>query len=306
MNIDTNYAPIILFVYKRPEHTRKVIESLFGNAEFFKSHFYVFCDGSKKKDDESLVIMTREVVKSFDLSNITIIERDKNLGLSQSIIRGVTELFSKYDRIIVLEDDLIVSPFFLDYMNRALSLYENCEKVMQISGYMFPIKIKSDLEAIFLPFTTTWSWATWKRAWDNFNDKISNYEILNRNRCLRAKFDLNRSFSYFKMLKDQKKGKIDSWGICWYLSVFLKEGLVLYPTVSFVQNIGSDGSGTHRSLLENKDYIVNYKRMHKFPEINIDSVNVDYPCFEIIKDYLRWKDSFFLKLTRRVKSVIIK
>jgi hypothetical protein len=140
---------------------------------------------------------------------------------------------------------LVVAPTFLNYMNEALAKYQDNEKVMQISGYMFPLPIQADSDAFFLPFTTSWGWATWKRAWGKFDPEAKAFESLKVNAQKRRAFDLDNSYPYFKMLEQQKKGLSDSWAIRWNLSVFNENGLVLFPRVTLVNNHGFDGSGVH-------------------------------------------------------------
>ena len=241
-----NLAPIAFFAYKRPEHTKQSLESLAQNEDAESSELFIFCDAPKKPEDEEAVTQVREVVRSKQwCGQVHIIERAQNLGLANSIIQGVTELCSKYGKVIVLEDDLILSPFFLEYMNKALEIYEKESKVTQVSGYMFPVKLTSDNDAIFLPFTTSWGWATWQRAWQHFDPEMNGYKQIKANKKQKYKFDLNGAFNYFNMLESQIAGKIDSWAIRWYLSTFMLDGLTLFPNKSLVANIGFDGSGTH-------------------------------------------------------------
>ncbi|THJ19973.1 MAG: hypothetical protein CAF45_015335 [Nitrospira sp. CG24E] len=116
---------------------------------------------------------------------------------------------------------------------------------MQASGYMYPGEFGRPRDTLFLPMTSCWGWATWKRAWDRYDSTMAGYDVLRHNQALRRRFDVNGAYDYSGMLKRQAAGAIDSWGIRWYLSVFLLEGLVLYPSRSMVRNIGVDGSGTH-------------------------------------------------------------
>jgi GT2 family glycosyltransferase len=291
------FAPISLFVYNRPEHTKKTLSSLMSNPEFSKSQVYVYCDGPKHNKDIQPVLAVREVIRSLSLPNIVMIEQEENLGLANSIIGGVTDLCDKYGRVIVVEDDLKVSPFFLDYMIKALNRYESEEKVMQISGYMFPVKLIAETDAIFLPFTTSWGWATWQRAWKNFDPDIAGYIKLKSSKKLRRKFDLNGSYPYFKLLNMQKKGKINSWAICYYLSVFLQNGLTLHPVQSLVQNMGFDGSGTHCKSRINIEGVFRLARITKMPDVNIDLC-----CFDQIVKYLKKKRSYINFLIDRVLS----
>ncbi len=189
---------------------------------------------------------TRAVVRKELGGRGKIVEAESNQGLARSIIGGVTRLTTEFGRVIVVEDDLVVAPQFLTYMNAALNRYADDDRVMQISGYMFPVTTFSDrTEALFLPFTTSWGWATWARAWEHFDAQANGWERLDQDPSLRHRFNVHGSFDYFHMLKLQLAGAIDSWAIRWYWSVFIREGLVLHPPRTMVQNTGFDGSGTH-------------------------------------------------------------
>jgi hypothetical protein len=238
-------APIALFVYKRPEHTQHVLESLSQNTLAQKSSLFIFCDAAKKKQDQASVHHVRQIAKSKKwCGKVKIIERSKNWGLAKSIIAGVTELCNQYGKVIVLEDDLVLSPYFLDYMNQALTQYQADPRVMHISGYMFPLQLKMP-ETFFLQTASCWGWATWKRAWDHFNP---NGEALYKkitDQNLKYQFDYEGSYPFLKMLKNQVNGIVDSWAVRWYATIFLNGGLCLHPGQSLTQNKGLDGSGTH-------------------------------------------------------------
>jgi hypothetical protein len=276
-------APIALFVYNRPHHTEQVVEALKKNSESEQSDLYIFSDAPKNGTSKDNVKLVREYIRTIQgFKSVSIVEREKNLGLANSIITGVTDIVNKYNKIIVLEDDLVVSPYFLEYMNKSLGKYEVEDKVMQISGYMFPIELKSKSDAIFLPFTTSWGWATWQRSWDHFDCDMLGYETLKVDRKLRYQFDLDGALNYWEMLEAQHAGKIDSWAIRWYLTVFMLKGLTLHPARSLVRNIGFDGSGTHCG----QDYVKrNFERdfhVFSFPDkIDVSEVLIN------IKKYLR-------------------
>lgn len=239
-------APIAFFAYKRPEHTRLALESLTKNHGSEHGELFIFCDGPKLEKDIPAINEVREIVKSKKwCGTVNIIERETNMGLANSIITGVTELCEEFGRVIVLEDDLILSPYFLEYMNSALNFYQEDSHIMQISGYMFPVKLRCAEDTLFLPFITSWGWATWQRAWCYFDPDVKQYKGLASDAEQIYKFNLNESYPYFSMLRKQVNGELDSWAIRWYFSVFIKNGLVLHPKWSLVNNIGFDGSGTH-------------------------------------------------------------
>jgi len=277
-------APIAFFAYKRPEHTRKSLESLAENHGAESSELFVFCDGIKKPEDKEAIQQVREIVKSQQwCRQVHIIEREKNMGLAKSVIHGVTDLCSKYGKVIVLEDDLVLSPFFLEYMNQSLDLYETESKVIQVSGYMFPVKLALDNDTFFLPFPTSWGWATWERAWKHFDPEMSGYNLLKNNEQLQYKFNLNNSYCYFEMLEGQINGSIDSWAIRWYLSTFSLDGLTLFPKKSLVANIGFDGSGTHCGESSSLDGEMTQDKILSMPK----TVKLNYKEVNIVFKYLR-------------------
>ena len=241
-------APIALFVYNRPDHTRRTLQRLSMNPLAKKSSLYIFCDGPHNVGDALLVEEVRRVIREQAwCGQVTIREQAENHGLAASIIAGVTELVRVFERVIVLEDDLLVAPHFLDYMNEGLRRYAAQPKVMQIAGYLAPIEIDNDgpAKSFFLPLTTSWGWATWKRAWDHFEPTAAGYEEFVRNPAQQRAFNLDDTVDYSTMLRESREGRNCSWAVRWYFSVFLCNGLTLYPEQSLVQNIGFDGSGVH-------------------------------------------------------------
>lgn len=242
----TSLAPIALFVYRRAEHTKRTVEALAKNALAKESELFVFSDGFKNEDSKEKVLEVRTYLKTITgFKKVEIIEREKNMGLANSIISGVTDMVSQYGRVIVVEDDLVTSPHFLEYMNEALDLYEKEDRVISIHGWIYPVK-KRLPDTFFLKGTDCWGWATWKRGWDLFEPDGKKLLAELERKNLIKEFDFEDSYNYSGMLKRQIEGKNDSWAIRWYASAFLKNKLTLYPSRSLVQNIGQDASGTHR------------------------------------------------------------
>jgi Glycosyltransferase like family 2 len=296
-----NYAPIAIFVYKRPDHTRRTIEALLQCPEFAESLLYVFCDGAKKPEDQAAIDETRAVVRSIVGEKAKMIEAAQNQGLANSIIAGVSKLLDEFDRVIVLEDDLIVSPHFLSYMNVALETYQNESLVMQVSGYMFPIKeMASQTEAMFLPFTASWGWGTWRRAWDYFDPNATGWEVLKTDAAMKSRFNLNEAYNYFDMLASQMSGEIDSWAIRWYWSVFQNNGCVLYPSISHVDNIGIDGSGTHGSFTGKEFKITKdislSSSLEKFPSL-IQTIPSNY---QLVTNWIRNNSSIWRTVLKKI------
>jgi len=238
-------APIALFVYNRLWHTQMTVESLLANNLAGQSSLIIFSDAPKNENSAAQVIEVRNFIRNITgFKSVEIIERKENFGLAKSIISGVSEVVARFGRVIVLEDDMMLSPHFLQYMNDALKLYENEERVISIHGYCYPVKDKLP-SSFFLSGADCWGWATWKRGWDLFEPDSE--KLLNRliEMKLAYKFELNGSVANIKMLKNQISGKVDSWAIRWHASAVIKNKLTLYPGVSLVNNIGADGLGTH-------------------------------------------------------------
>ena len=246
-------APIVLFTYDRLWHTQKTIEALKNNELASKSELIIYVDGAKNKSVYESVSQVRDYVETVDgFKKVTIITRDKNWGLANSIIDGVTQVIKKYGKVIVLEDDMVVSPYFLEYMNEALEQFVDDDRVISVHGYVYPVDIELP-EAFFLPGAACWGWATWRRGWALFNSDGQYLldELVRRH--LIQEFDYNGAYPFLNMLKDQIKGENNSWVIRWHASAFLANKLTLYPGRSLVNNIGNDSSGTHCNTTEDFD-----------------------------------------------------
>lgn len=250
-----SFAPIVLFTYCRPRHTKQAIITLLENPESSDSDLIIYSDGPKDKKAVDGVNATREYIQTIKgFKSIQIIERSKNWGLANSIIDGVTSVINEYGRAIIVEDDLIVSRFFLKYMNEALRMYENTQEVISIHGYMYPVKDRLP-ESFFIKTADCWGWGTWKRGWELFNADSKGLLRDIEERGLGRKFDFNGCYPYVDMLKAQVNGQVDSWAIRWYASALVNDKLTLYPGRSLVFQNGMDGEGgTH--CVEDTNYIV--------------------------------------------------
>ena len=239
-------APIVLFVYNRPAHTRQTITALQANHGASHSDLFVYSDAAKNAESAAGVAQVREYIRSVGgFKSVTIHEQPENWGLARSVIHGVTQITARYGRAIVLEDDLRTSPNFLEYMNTGLDRYASDERVMQIAGYMFAVDLKIDEDALFLPFISSWGWATWDRAWRHFDRREDYFEQILNDPATRRRFDLNGRYKYSRILRAQQRKTVDSWAVFWYVSVFLRNGLALFPKRTLVKNLGFDGSGVN-------------------------------------------------------------
>jgi hypothetical protein len=241
-----NLAPIVIFAYRRL--INKTIESLLNNELARDSELYIFSDGNKNEKDLEDVREVREYLQTIEgFKNIKIIESEVNKGLANSIIDGVSEVINKYEKVIVLEDDLIVSNDFLDYMNDALVFYKEDKKIWSISGYTPKLPCLENLnEDLYLSVRgSSWGWATWKDRWDTIDWGVKDFDELKQDRSLQNQFNIGGN-DMFKMLELQMLGKIDSWAIRWCHSQFKFGMYTVCPKRSKVINDGfSDGKGMH-------------------------------------------------------------
>lgn len=238
-------APVVVFAYMRPDHLRRTIESLLVNPEAAQTDVTIYCDGPKRAEHLGGVEAVRRYVASVSgFRSVTRIHRETNFGLAPSVIEGVTRTLKCSDRVIVLEDDLHLSPHFLRYMNDALERYAQEPRVASVHAYSYPTREPLP-ETFFLEGADCWGWATWARAWQHFEaDGAKLLDELERRRLVRD-FDLDGSYPYSGMLRDQIAGVNSSWAIRWHAACFLRGLLTLYPGRSLVENIGNDASGTH-------------------------------------------------------------
>ena len=238
-------APIALFTYNRPVHTRQTIDALLKNEYASGSDLIIFSDAPKNDADGDGVRQTRAYLRGITgFRSINLIERAENMGLAANIIDGVTQVVNEYGRIIVLEDDLLTSSFFLKYMNEALTMYEDVDEVISVHGYVYPIKRQLP-ENFFLIHTDSLGWGTWKDKWVYFNPNGEELlRQLTQKRLLRQ-FNFDESYDFAKMLRRQIKGENNSWAIRWYASAFLENKLSLFPGRSLVFHNGGDNTGTN-------------------------------------------------------------
>ena len=245
-------APVALFVYNRPWHTQRTVESLQKNYLANESELFIFSDAPKNESVKENVKKVREYIKTIKgFKNITVIERKYNYGLANSIIKGATKVLDIYGSIIVIEDDLLSKKSFLKFMNSALEFYTDENKIFSITGYNFPpslMKIPKNYkgDVYFSPRCSSWSWGTWSDRWVKVDWEIKDIDSFIKDKKQQKLYNYSGD-DKSEMLIAQMKGKIDSWAIRWDYAHFKNNAYCVYPVSSFIDNIGFDGSGVHCS-----------------------------------------------------------
>ncbi len=248
MSMNT-YAPIAVFVYNRPEKTRAMIGSLASCKLARESELIVFSDGAKNEEAAGLVNETREYIDTLSsqgyFKEVSVYKSDKNKGLAASVISGITDVLNRYGRVITVEDDLLFSEGFLEYMNKCLDCYENDDRIWSISGYTPQLHRGSYDKDVYLSYrASSWGWGTWKSKWDMVDWEVGDYgsfkfDPIGNMRFCRGGNDLP------SMLRAQMKGNINSWAVRWCYAQSRRNMYTVYPVLSLVSNNGLDGTGTH-------------------------------------------------------------
>ena len=294
-------APILLFVYNRPQHVKRALGSLLQNREAAASDLYVFSDAARSAEDAAAVEMVREEIADIQgFKSVSVVERNENFGLARSIIEGVTSIVNRYGRVIVLEDDLVVSPYFLRFMNDALEVYKDEPRVGHIQACDF-IQSAALPDTFLIKWTGSWGWATWQRAWELFNP--NGQELLDqlRERRLTKQFDFNGKYGFTRMLRQQIEGKNNSWAIRWNASLFLADVLSLNVGRSLVSNEGLDGSGTNSVSLDP------YRSVLSMNPIEVRPISPVVENLEARKAYERYyarTNSKWAKVKRRLQRTL--
>lgn len=294
-----NLAPIALFVYNRPQHTERTVKFLKQNEYAAESRLFIFSDGPKTAADDEKVNEVREYIQTIDgFKSVEIIASKTNLGLANAVIAGVSRLTKDYGQVIVFEDDLISSPYTLTYFNEALNRYREEPKIMHIGAYMYVLGGKNLPESFFYRAATSWGWATWESAWQNFEPNIDTL-LQQFDSKKKHEFAIEGTMNFWKQMQDFKRGKNNSWAIRWYASIFLKGGLTLNPSQSLVNNIGHDGTGVHSGMNDIYNVIINPKPITEFPTV----IEENKEAYTAIKAFLaNRKGSLWARVKRFVKE----
>lgn len=294
-------APILLFVYNRPEHVRQCIASLQANELAAQSPLFIYSDAAKTPESREGVEQTRQFIRDIDgFASVTIIEREQNWGLARSIIDGVTTQVNSFGRVIVMEDDLIAAPYFLQFMNDALETYKDEPRVGHIQGCDFT-QDTSLPDTFLIKWTGSWGWGTWDRAWKLFNP--NGKELLQQleERNLTHRFDFNSTYGYTRMLRRQIEGKNNSWAIRWNASLFLADILSLNAGRSLIRNTGFDGSGTNcggGGLYDSTLWL------NPLPVEKLSPIEENEKAREAFVRYYHRTNCFMAKAIRRIKRTL--
>lgn len=298
-------APVVLFVYNRPEHTKKVLESLSENLMAKETDLYVFSDAAKSEKGQEKVDEVRALIRKTDwrknFQKVTVVEAAENKGLANSIIGGVSGVLNDYGKVIVLEDDLILSPYFLQYMNGALDFYKDDPKIWSVSGYSFPMKsLRRYPHDVFYSYRgCSWGWATWEDRWEKTDWEVADYDRFLQDKGWQKQFNRGGA-DLTGMLGLQMEGKINSWAVRWVFAQSNLDMYTVYPKHSYLLNDGCDGSGTHvGNTAEYSTSIEEGASVCKFERLDVDP--------KIAREFwYKYSDTLDKKIKRNLKKLLKK
>lgn len=303
----TRLAPIAIFAFKRLDLLKQTLRALESCAEFQDSSIHVFSDAARSQvpSEEQAVFALREWLRPWCARHkATLHKADANKGLRTSIISGVASVLAQHERVIVLEDDILVSPSFLAFMNGALEACKDRSDIYQISGYNVPHR--KTLPAIgLLRVPACWGWATWRRAWRNYSDDAA--ALLREVRLLGVNaFNINGAYNYLESLERNAAGRLDTWMVRWYASVYLRGGLTIYPGNSLTRNIGFDEGGTNCGSGSTARTFLRQRIDSHALRVDWSSIgSAETPEFiETLEEFYRWQQEQWGKpsLTERLQA----
>lgn len=308
------FAPVIVFNYNRPNHSIQTWEALANNVFASETELFLYCDGPKNEDTEDnrsrIEVMHNRALEYAEASNqkeifkeVHVVLSDRNKGLAKSIIGGVTDILRSFEQVIVLEDDLLTSPYFLKYMNEALSFYKYHPSVMSISSnrppvnkMLIPKDYSYDVFVSLRPFST--GWATWRDRWSLMDWSMDYLPAMLKDTFWIESFNRGGD-DLTDMLCLQRDGIIDSWAIRWAYSHFKEHCVGILPCVPYVDNIGFDGSGIH-SGNDDKDFRNDVMKAPKNPRF-LETIYEDKRIINSMADYYsKKKRPLWQKLYNRV------
>lgn len=292
-----NYAPILVFSYNRVDHFKETIENLKQCNLADQSDLIIYSDGAKNDSDKIIVERIREYASTINgFKSVNLISLDRNYGLAANIIKGVSDVINQYGKVIVLEDDLLVSSQFLQYMNESLDKFQNVQEIWHVSGWNYPIDTIGLPKLIPIRIMNCWGWGTWKDRWSHF-EKNPEKLIQQFDKKDIKVFDVDNSGVFWSQVLANHNNTINTWAIFWYATIYLNQGICINPLKSFVKNIGHDGSGTHKSSAK-EIYTQDFEYL-EFSQEDFDLGKVEeneLAIQRIKKFYQGIKPTFFKKL----------
>lgn len=280
----TDWAPIAVFAYNRPDKLAALMASLQSCQGFSESPVTIFVDGAKGPADDPAVQAVRDLVVNLRLPNVSWSFQQSNRGLRQSVYAGVSQVVRQYGRVVVLEDDLVLSPIALTYFNKALSRYETVDRVWSVVGYAYDAPaLRGSTTTVALPFAHPWGWATWARAWNRYQLDNQPARAQLGSASFRSAFDMDGLYPFTAQLKNSIEGRVNSWFIHWYYTVFEHRGVSIFPPRRVLDNYGMS-EGSHGGAMNPYDRLVTRPPLLDAVPHLCDPLVIDYVALDHLRN----------------------
>ncbi|WP_170402457.1 glycosyltransferase [Ruegeria arenilitoris] len=240
-------APVLVIAFNRVTHFERTLDALVRSEGSQNSEVYVCINGPRNKQDALAgdQIFEYAISRHQAFKSLEVIRRPQNLGLAENITLAISEIVIKHGKIIVLEDDIVVSKGFLNYMNAALRHYEAEPKVWHISGFTMKSDTSKPNDSFAWRFMNCWGWATWKNRWEHFSKDPQKMLTTWSPETVR-RFCLDGAVPrIWRQVRSNSLQKMNTWAVFWYATIFENDGLCVAPYYSHSKNIGLDGTGVH-------------------------------------------------------------
>lgn len=253
---NTLKTPILLITFNRPDHTRRVFEEI--KKQRPKSLF-VFQDGPRlgvDSDIEKCAAVRSIFEEPLEWEcELKTYYSDKNLGCGLGPATGITWFFEQVEQGIIIEDDTIPGNDFFEYTEELLELYNKNDQIKVIGSFHLEEKKYGDGSYHFsMANRNLCAWATWRRAWNDFDYKLTNVSPADLIRSMKKYRASSREIEYWTEILNQLQHDSlieSSWDIQFLMSIWLKHGIGIFPNINLSENIGFDNDATHTIQLNN-------------------------------------------------------
>lgn len=240
-------TPVLFIIFKRPDTTVKVFEQIRKAAP---RKLYIAADGPRASipGEAERCREAREIIKQIDWPcEVKTLFQDENLGCRLGAAGAVTWFFFQEPEGIVLEDDCLPDPSFFRFCQENLEKYRNDRRVMMITGSNLKFGKKTGhYSYYFSRYPALWGWASWRRAWDLYDLKMTLWPEIRDNRTLFGIFDDPKEARFWsRQCQLVYEGKIDTWDYQWNLANWLNHGVTVTPNVNLISNIGFANCASH-------------------------------------------------------------
>lgn len=293
---------VLFLVFNRPDTTKQVFESI---RKAKPPRLYVAADGprsTKEGEAETVQTVRDYVMKRIDWEcEVKVLFREENLGCKYAVSSAITWFFENEEMGIILEDDCLPSQSFFWFCEELLVRYRDDTRIMAVSGDNFQFgRTRAEYSYYFSRYSHVWGWATWRRAWMNYDVDMRAWPEIKAGGWLYDLFGNLSEVEYWQRIIDKVySGQIDTWDHQWTFACWINNGLAVLPRTNLVTNVGFNADATHTfgdSIFSNMSS----------EDIQFPLVHPTYIMRDAVADVYTKEVMFMRPLWKRAASKIIK